>query len=121
MITQQDINDFPKNQGVKFDQDKPRMDLLDAKALEGLAKVLTFGANKYAANNWRGGLAYSRVIGALLRHISAIQRGEDVDPESGLPHIDHVGCCWMFLSNFMKGSLQDSLDDRWKEPNATNT
>lgn len=116
MINEIDIKDFPKNQGVKFDQDKPRMELLDAKALEGLTAVLTFGANKYAAHNWRSGLSYSRVIGALLRHISAIQQGEDIDPESGLPHIDHAGCCWMFLSNFMKGSLATTLDDRWKEP-----
>ncbi len=60
--------------GVKHDQGKPRMDLLDADASEGLAAVLTFGANKYAAYNWRGGLQYSRLIAALLRHLMAIQR-----------------------------------------------
>ena len=108
LLTAVDIKDFKDLNveqpapGVKFDQDKPRMDLLDAEALEGLAKVLTFGANKYAAHNWRGGLEYSRLIGALLRHVFAIQRGELLDPESGLPHIDHAGCCWMFLSNQMK-------------------
>ena len=37
--------------GVKFDGDKPRMDLLDACAIEQLAQVLTFGASKYAAQN----------------------------------------------------------------------
>jgi len=98
--------------GTKHDGSKLRMELLDAHALEGLAAVLTFGANKYAAHNWRNGLVYSRVIGALTRHLSALQRGEDIDPESGLPHIDHLGCCWMFLSNFMK--TRPDLDDRWK-------
>lgn len=99
--------------GVKFDQDKPRVDLLDSLALEGIAKVLGFGAKKYAAHNWRGGIAYSRLMGAAMRHLFAIQRGEDVDPESGLPHVDHLGCCWMFLSNMMK--TRPDLDDRWKE------
>lgn len=102
----------PPQVGMKYDQDKPRMDLLDATALEGLAKVLTFGANKYDAHNWRNGINYSRCVAALMRHLSAIQRGEDFDPESGLPHIDHLGCCWMFLSNFMK--TRSDLDDRWK-------
>lgn len=88
--------------GQKFDQAKLPMHLLDPLALEGLARVLQFGAIKYAPNNWRKGLAWARLIGALLRHVFAIMRGELIDPESGLPHIDHVGCCWMFLSNMMK-------------------
>jgi hypothetical protein len=98
--------------GVKHDQDKPKFDLLDSDALEGLAKVLTFGANKYAAHNWRSGLSYSRLIAAMLRHVFAILRGEYNDPESGLPHIDHVGCCWMFLSNHMKN--RKDMDDLHK-------
>ena len=98
---------------MKFDVEKPRMDLLDAQALEGLAAVLTFGAKKYAANNWRKGISNSRLIAALLRHLCAIQRGEETDPESGLPHIDHVGCCWMFLSNNMKN--RPDLNDLWRK------
>jgi hypothetical protein len=98
--------------GTKFDAGKPMLDLIDPLAIEGLAAVLTFGAQKYAAHNWRGGLSYSRLIAAMLRHLFAIMRGEDIDPESGLPHIDHVGCCWMFLSNMMK--TRKDLDDRYK-------
>lgn len=86
----------------KFDAEKVRMDLLDPEALEGLAKVLTFGAQKYAAHNWRKGISNSRLVAALIRHLFALIRGELIDPESGLPHIDHVGCCWMFLSNNLK-------------------
>lgn len=98
--------------GVKHDQDKVRVDLIDPLAIEGLAAVLTFGAKKYAANNWRGGISYSRLLGAMLRHTFAIMRGEYTDPESGLPHIDHVGCCWMFLSNMMK--TRPDLNDLYK-------
>lgn len=97
--------------GSKFDGDKNRLELVDALAIEGIGRVLTFGAKKYAADNWRGGIQYTRLIGAIKRHLSAIERGVDVDPESGLPHIDHLGCEWMFMSNFMKTRLD--LDDRW--------
>jgi hypothetical protein len=99
-------------EAVKQDLGKTRMDLIDPLAIEGLAKVLTFGAEKYAAHNWRKGIANSRLIAAMLRHMFAIMRGEDIDPESGLPHIDHVGCCWMFLSNNMK--VRPEMDDRWR-------
>jgi hypothetical protein len=98
--------------GVKHDQDKAPMDLLDPMALDGLARVLQFGARKYASHNWRGGISYSRLIAALLRHSFAFLRGEYIDPESGLPTVDHIGCCWMFLS-WMSKNRQD-LDDLWK-------
>lgn len=103
--------------GLKYDDNKPRMDLLDPQALEGLASVLTFGARKYAAHNWRNGISNSRLVAAMLRHIFAIMRGEYVDPESGLPHVDHVGCCWMFLSNNMKN--REDLNDLWKPSRAS--
>ena len=102
-----------KQSGVKYDDDKDPVELLDPLALEGLAKVLAFGAKKYAKHNWRGGLSYTRLIGAALRHTFEILKGKDIDPESGLPHVDHLGCCWMFLSNMMK--TRPDMDDRWKE------
>lgn len=102
--------------GTKHDQDKPGVHLLDPLALEGIARVLDFGAKKYAAHNWRGGISYSRLIAAALRHLFAILRGEDTDPESGLPHVDHLGCCWMFLSAHFKYDYLKKFDDRWKAP-----
>lgn len=99
--------------GVKFDQDKPRMDLIDACAAEELAKVLTFGAQKYAAHNWRKGIKLSRLIAASFRHLVAIMRGENVDPETGLAHAAHLMCCAMFMVWTMKHL--PAMDDRWKE------
>lgn len=102
---------------IKFDSEKPRMELLSRVALEGCAQVLAFGSRKYAAHNWRRGLAWSRLIGAALRHLTAIMDGEDIDPESGLPHVDHLACCVMFLSEYQKKNL--GTDDRWKPNNTT--
>ena len=99
-------------QGSKFDQDKAPMDLLDRYALEQTAAVLAFGAKKYGRNNWRGGMAHSRLIAAALRHTVAIADGEIVDPESGLPHAAHAMCCVMFLLWMQKN--RPDLNDVWK-------
>lgn len=96
---------------LKFDSVKPRTDLMSPKALLGLAAVLEYGANKYEEDNWRKGTNWRRYIGAALRHLLAFTDGEDVDPESGLPHIDHAACCLHFLSEYQK--TQNGEDDRW--------
>lgn len=101
-----------KSTGLKFDLDKTRVELLDAEWLEGVGQVLTFGARKYAAHNWRGGISYSRLLGACMRHLFAILRGDDLDAESGLPHVYHASCCLMFLAWMM--NHRKDLDDRYK-------
>ena len=84
-------------EGVKFDDDKTRVDLLDPEWLEGVGRILAFGAKKYAANNWRKGIKQSRLLGAAMRHIFAFARGEKNDPESGESHLLHASCCLMFM------------------------
>ena len=97
----------------KFDDEKVRLDLLPPEALWGTAEVLTFGAKKYAAHNWRKGLNYSRVYGAMLRHITKWWEGEDLDPESGISHLHHSACCIAFLQTFVE-TERTELDDRPK-------
>lgn len=97
---------------VKFDDEKPRVDLVDPDFIEGIAEVLTFGARKYAPNNWRRGFDYSRLIASIYRHLLAFQRGEDFDPESGQSHLYHLGCNAMFLAAIQKEHPE--LDDRYK-------
>lgn len=83
---------------VKFDGDKPRMELVPLDAVKEVAKVLTFGAVKYAPDGWRD-VEPHRYTAAMLRHMEAIQQGETEDPESGLPHIAHVACNALFLTH----------------------
>lgn len=99
--------------GLKFDTDKEPCELLSPVAMLGTAKVLAFGAKKYAVHNWRMGLAWSRIIGAILRHLFAFMRGEDLDHDSGLPHVDHLACEVMFLQEFYQ--TRKDLDDRYIE------
>ena len=88
------------------------MVLLDADFLEGVANVLTFGAEKYAPHNWRGGIQQSRLIAAAYRHLGAFNKGEDLDPESGINHLLHASCCLMFAHWMIKN--RPDLDDRYK-------
>ena len=97
--------------GLKSDQGKLPYNLLDRTALDEVAKVLAYGAVKYSAENWRGGIEFSRLIGATLRHIMAVSDGEDYDPETGLPHAAHAMCSMMFLLWMMHH--RPDLDDRW--------
>lgn len=100
------------SEGIKYDAEKPPIALVEPEFINELASVLGFGARKYAAHNWRYGISYSRLISAAYRHIGAINSGENIDPESGLPHTGHLACCIMFLS-WMMNNRKD-LDDRWK-------
>lgn len=87
-------------EGVKFDTGKPRYDLIPPEALDGLAKVLTFGAQKYADRNWEKGMEWGRVFGALQRHMWAWWQGQHTDPETGLSHLHHAACCIAFLQTY---------------------
>jgi len=102
----------PATAPLKYDADKPRPELIPPEALEEIAKVLAFGADKYAAGNWAtgNGFAWSRLYGALLRHLYAWARGEDKDPESGLSHLAHAGCMLVFLIAHVR--RKHGADDR---------
>lgn len=98
--------------GVKYDEDKPRMDLIPPEMMQGLAEVLTYGANKYGDRNWEEGMDYNRVIAATYRHLVAWQAGEPTDSESGLSHIAHALANLAFLLTYEKRGMIDADDDR---------
>lgn len=82
---------------VKHDTSKNMLQLLPFRAVEEVGKCLTFGAEKYAAHNWRSGFEWTRLLGSTLRHLFAWARGEDLDPESGLSHVAHAATNCLFL------------------------
>jgi hypothetical protein len=88
------------NTGMKFDKDKPQMELLPFNTLVEIAKVLSVGANKYGKYNWKMMEDTSRYEAALLRHYAAYQSGEMYDRETGLSHLAHLGCNALFLLYF---------------------
>ena len=68
-------------------------------AWEQLLKAREEGARKYARDNWalsKGQPEAKDWLGdnadSVMRHIMAIERGEQTDTESGLSHWAHVAC-----------------------------
>lgn len=121
-----DQSKLPTEGAARFDTGKPRLDLISPIATLALAEVLTFGARKYAAHNWRKGMPWSKCIASLKRHLIAYEMGidYDYDPEcegcqaktclnhTGLLHIDQIQCNAMFLSDYAR--THKELDDRYK-------
>ena len=100
-----------KNLGTKHSEGKPPFELLDAYALEQIARVLAHGEQKYGAFNWRKGLTQRQTLGAALRHIFAHLDGEDED-ESGELHLAHAMCEIMFAIRMWRD--RNDLDDRFE-------
>ena len=99
---------------LKFDEGKVDWGLVPFEALEGMVRVLEFGAKKYAEGNWaeNGGLGKRRLLNSLCRHVFAYMKGEDLDPESGLPHTSHAQCNLLFLSYYILYPSKFPLDGR---------
>jgi hypothetical protein len=95
--------------GNRYNEGKPRWwTLVDFEALEPMLRVLEFGATKYSDNQWKLGLEMDAIMDSLLRHLVAIQKGEELDPESQLPHIGHALCNLYFYSHFyQKAKIKD--------------
>lgn len=99
-----------------------RFDLLPVEPLTALARHYGVGAEKYTerddagnvihdgANNWRLGYNWSLSFASLMRHAFAFWSGEDIDEETGTPHI--VAAAWhcFALAWFMQH--QQDYDDR---------
>ncbi len=63
-----------------------RFDLIDAKAMFEMAKVLDHGAKKYGANNWRK-IDVDDHLNHLLMHTYAYLAGDRTDE-----HLSHILC-----------------------------
>ena len=114
-------------EGIKHDEGKARMELLPPELPFAVSKVLTFGANKYDDRNWEKGMKWSRVFGALMRHMWAWWGGKgptsksflfkDTDDETEFSHLWHAGCCIAFLIAYEERGVGE--DDRAKNKEST--
>lgn len=108
-----DVNSTEKGSGARYNGGKVDYSLIPLFTLEDEIRVWEYGKRKYAAFNWAKGMPWSVPYACILRHMSAWQRGEDTDPESGLPHLAHIACnvrmLTLYATNYQEG------DDRPKE------
>jgi hypothetical protein len=97
-----DVNSNARGSGARFNCGKPDMSLIPLCTLEDEARVWMYGKAKYAAWNWAKGMQWSVPFACLMRHMAAWQRGEELDQESGYPHLDHAMCNLRMLKLFSK-------------------
>jgi len=103
-----------QNHAVKFDGNKPRLELVPPSAILALGEVLGYGAKKYCEHNYLKGMAHTRLVGATLRHLFSWLGGEEIDPESKLPHLSHaLASIAMLIETKARGV---GTDDRYKAP-----
>lgn len=108
-----DVNSQAKGSGARYNTGKPDFSLIPLSTMEDEARVWMYGQQKYAAWNWAKGMPWSAVFASLMRHMAAWQRGEEVDAESGLPHLAHAMCNLRMLTLYSKTYKEG--DDRPKE------
>lgn len=82
----------PNFNAERYNGGKNMVDLVESDYIWGTGEVLTYGAKKYAPNNWKKGMPESDIIGSLMRHLLKFRQGELLDPESGLDHRFHISC-----------------------------
>lgn len=97
-----DVKSEAVGTAARYNDGKPDLSLVPLIALEECAKVFDYGRRKYSEWNWLKGQDWSHPYASLLRHLSAWHQGEDIDPESGLPHLGHAMCNMVMLSTFAK-------------------
>ena len=114
----EDFTGTVDGKGVKQVMTDPKtgLEMISPYFLEGVGDVLTYGANKYARNNWLRGMSYATVFGGIMRHLWAWFRGEDIDLKekggSGLPHLYHAAGGIMFLIHYTNKPEYVTFDDR---------
>ena len=108
-----DLESSQRGSGARANSGKAQLHQIPLFALDGVAQVLMYGEKKYKKGNWAKGMAWSIPFDCALRHLSAWQAGEELDAESGQPHLDHALANLIFLSAYRK--LYPEGDDRIME------
>lgn len=108
-----DVNSDKKGSGARYNQGKADLSLIPLSTLEDEARVWMYGERKYKRFNWMKGMAWSIPLACALRHLAAWQNGEDLDPESGQPHLAHAMCNLRMLTLYSRTYPEG--DDRPKD------
>ena len=102
--------DLMKRDFMKADTGKPMISLIEPSFIIGVAEVMTYGAVKYAIDNWKKATPEDirRIKDSLLRHTLAYTSGELLDPETHLSHSYHATCNLMFLNYLLERRSYES-------------
>ncbi len=90
---------------------KSPMSVVPLPALHALGLAMLEGALKYGRHNYRAaGIRYSVYYDAVMRHMNLWWEGEDIDPDSGLPHPIKAAACLVILYDALM--QENGNDDR---------
>lgn len=107
---------IPEGNFKKFDTNKLRPSLIPEAALEEILKVFEYGAKKYGDFNWLDNaekVQWTRYQDALERHLKKFKLGKDLDEESNLYELAHMGCNVLMLLEYQLNNL--GKDNRRKQ------
>lgn len=96
---------------------KAPMSVIPAPFLHLLGLAMLEGSLKYGRHNYRdAGIRFSVYYDAMMRHMNAWWEGEDIDPDSGLPHpVKAAACCAIICDSII---FSNANDDRPPRPPA---
>jgi hypothetical protein len=110
------IGNIGNTEGLRFNDGKIELTQCPEAAIYAIASVLMANSEKhggkYPDQNWRKGMDWSKVINCALRHLYKFNGGEDLDSESGKPHLWHALCNLAMLAEYQ--FTHPEKDDRYK-------
>lgn len=101
----------PTNPKDAIGSDKLPLGLVPSSLIAFTSLAFLEGASKYGRYNWRiAGVRASIYNDALARHMAAWWNGEDIDPQTGVPHLANAAACIAILID--AGESKALNDDR---------
>lgn len=86
---------------------KPQVGDLDPQFILEMGEVMTQGLTKYPNDpdgtpNWYKGGDYRSFYASMMRHLLKVMAGEDIDDESGKPHLAHLAVDASFVRSWQR-------------------
>jgi hypothetical protein len=102
------------NPKAAFADKKAPLQTIPAPVLYELGLALLEGALKYGRHNWRvSGVRASTYFDAAMRHLWRWWEGEDIDPDSGVPHLIKAMACFAVVRDAeLCGKMTDDRPPR---------
>ncbi len=102
VIMQGDTASTAKGSGTRQNTGKIALSLIPFHLLAGCCRVFMGGKIKYDEWNWAKGMNWSYCFDSTMRHLFKWWFcREDIDPESGEHHLDHVFCNLFMLRHYV--------------------
>jgi len=98
---------------LRFNEGKPSLAyiLQFANPIKAIARIMEFGAMKYADGNWRkGGKPDREYLDSMMRHITLWVHGEKYDDDSGCSHLGHA--IWNLMALHELNHPDEIIDDK---------